>query len=570
MAQVKFYSVDALPEASKIDAGGIYFVGGKEIYKGSTRFGAGRVTTTEYNDDTLTVAGAISGDINISTKKGAEVYDGTQWKPLSDASLTAKVSALESWKAGAQSSWRADISTWTAGLVSGGAGSIITGITQDADGKVTATATKFPTITSPADGVVSLAGTSVKVSGWDKLAKESVVSGSITTLGNRVSAIETWKSSITGDSVITGTKVTAETGKFKNLTVSETATFNATTVSATTLSVATEAGATFGGNTISAIADREALAKIAAIASATKSSSANGVGVTVVTQSGSIKSVAVTADVTSGTADFTSTSTKIAKAGDVAKYVDNKLLNINGAMRFYGTTTATSAGTVSTSNIDKASEDLTALKAGDVVINTTYATEYIYDGKAWHELGDESHHSTKGFTGEGSVNLTTTAKTLAGGINELDKELGTITAAAMGTTADTVSGAIKELDGKVDTLTGEGEGSVKKALADAKGYTDTEVKKVTDAFTGGEDTDGTAGVSVKVATAAKSAAPTVTVTVTKDTLNSTLGTTAVANKTVATTIGDGSNTALATTSAVKAAITDAALVWLGADGNALA
>ena len=118
MAQVKFYSVDALP-SNNIDAGGIYFVGGKEIYKGSTRFGAGRVTTTEYNGETLTVTGAISGDINISPQKGAEVYDGTQWKPLSDASLTAKVSALETWKAGAQSSWRADISTWTAGLVSG-------------------------------------------------------------------------------------------------------------------------------------------------------------------------------------------------------------------------------------------------------------------------------------------------------------------------------------------------------------------------------------------------------------------------------------------------------------------
>ena len=254
MAQVKFYSVDALP--AKIDAGGIYFVGGKEIYKGSTRFGAGRVTTKDYVGETLTVDGAISGDINISTQKGAEVYDGENWKPLSDASLTAKVSALETWKAGAQSSWRADIKDWTAGLVKGGEGSIITGITQDADGKVTATATKFPAITSPADGVVSLAGTSVKVSGWDTLAKESVVSGSITTLGNRVSAIETWKSSITGDTVIAGTKVTAETGNFKNLTVTDTANFTATTISATTLSVATESAATFGGNTISAIADR--------------------------------------------------------------------------------------------------------------------------------------------------------------------------------------------------------------------------------------------------------------------------------------------------------------------------
>ena len=142
----------------------------------------------------------------------------------------------------------------------------------------------------------------------------------------------------------------------------------------------------------------------------------------------------------------------------------------------------------------------------------------------------------------------------------------------MGTTASTVSGAIKELDGKVDTLTGDDtvEGSVAKAKKDAKAYTDTKVKEVTDAFTGGEHTNGSAGVSVKVATAAKSAVPTVTVTVTKETLNTTLGTTAVAGKTVATTIGAGSDTALATTSAVKAAITAVELVWLGADGNAIA
>ena len=57
MAQVKFYSVTDMASVSKVDEGGIYFVGGKEIYKGSTRFGAGRVTTTEYNGETLKVDG---------------------------------------------------------------------------------------------------------------------------------------------------------------------------------------------------------------------------------------------------------------------------------------------------------------------------------------------------------------------------------------------------------------------------------------------------------------------------------------------------------------------------------
>jgi hypothetical protein len=48
--------------------------------------------------------------------------------------------------------------------------------------------------------------------------------------------------------------------------------------------------------------------------------------------------------------------------------------------------------------------------------------------------------------------LTTTATNAREAINELDAELGTITAGAMGTTASTVSGAISELEVEIDTL----------------------------------------------------------------------------------------------------------------------
>jgi hypothetical protein len=48
--------------------------------------------------------------------------------------------------------------------------------------------------------------------------------------------------------------------------------------------------------------------------------------------------------------------------------------------------------------------------------------------------------------------LSTTAKNAFGAINELDAELGTISAGAMGTTASTVSGAISELEQEIDTL----------------------------------------------------------------------------------------------------------------------
>lgn len=52
-----------------------------------------------------------------------------------------------------------------------------------------------------------------------------------------------------------------------------------------------------------------------------------------------------------------------------------------------------------------------------------------------------------------ATSLTTTDKTdVVSAVNELDAELGTITAGAMGTTASTVSGAIAELEAEIDTL----------------------------------------------------------------------------------------------------------------------
>lgn len=48
--------------------------------------------------------------------------------------------------------------------------------------------------------------------------------------------------------------------------------------------------------------------------------------------------------------------------------------------------------------------------------------------------------------------LTTTGTNVTAAVNELDAELGTISAGAMGTTASTVSGAIAELDGRLDSI----------------------------------------------------------------------------------------------------------------------
>ena len=75
----------------------------------------------------------IGGDILVGYG-AAKVWDGSAW-----VDMGADNAAL-------QSSWRADISTWVAGLSAGGEGSYITSITQGADGKVSATAATFPTL----------------------------------------------------------------------------------------------------------------------------------------------------------------------------------------------------------------------------------------------------------------------------------------------------------------------------------------------------------------------------------------------------------------------------------------
>ena len=82
-------------------------------------------------------------------------------------------------------------------------------------------------------------------------------------------------------------------------------------------------------------------------------------------------------------------------------------------------------------------------------------------------------------------NLTTTEDSdIVGSINELDAELGTITALAMGTTASTVSGAIAELEGEIDTLNtfvepGQALTTTATSLADAINELDAELGPIT-------------------------------------------------------------------------------------------
>ena len=63
--------------------------------------------------------------------------------------------------------------------------------------------------------------------------------------------------------------------------------------------------------------------------------------------------------------------------------------------------------------------------------------------------------------------LTTTSKEVTGAIKELDAELGTISAGAMGTTASTVSTAIAEIDGRLDSISSSSLLSPRMTLSDS-------------------------------------------------------------------------------------------------------
>ena len=71
----------------------------------------------------------------------------------------------------------------------------------------------------------------------------------------------------------------------------------------------------------------------------------------------------------------------LVSASQVVKYVKDKTSAIMGATHFRGVVTATS--------------DITDPASGDIVVIQSTSKEYIYDGSAWVELGDESSFVSK-------------------------------------------------------------------------------------------------------------------------------------------------------------------------------
>ena len=517
MAQVKFYSVASLPATPT--EGGVYFVNNGELYKGSQRFGLGRVTVdAEFVPSTSSKDGQARGDIVVTGSGAGWVFDGTTWQ-----SIGGDIASL-------QSMWQADISTWTAGLVQSGAGSYITGITQDEDGKVTASASNFAT---------------------DVL--ETVGDGSSTSTANGITvSVVTTSGKVTGVEVkadnITASSVTASTAAFGDITVSGTASFNATTVTASTLTVTGDENSfTVGGSTIPDFIDNA----IGALASATETSTANGIQVSVTTESGAVTGVQVNAphiSAESGTfVDLTVTSTATFSATTVsadtltiggstveqladkqiAAIAESTVVSASNGITVSVTTEGGSVKAVSLNaeafgnaihfrGVEASTGAVSDPEAGDiVVIGSEPATgfvagqEYIYDGENWELIGDQNTYALNAYS--------STATVFTG--------------------VETVPGALNAAGAAIDAL-----------------------KTKTDAYVGGSASDADQGVAVTVSVDATTLAPSVDVVVTSSTLFAGLDASVSSSENSSIKVGvtqvDGKVTGVT-----------ADLLWLGADGN---
>ena len=143
MAQVKFYSVSALPATPNAD--GVYFVQGGELYKGTSRFGAAKIFTATTQEQLNAITGMITGDINVGFGP-AKVYNGTSW-----VNIGADISAV-------QSQWQADISS----AISSAMESLGDAAYVSTADSITADAETLPTCSAVADyveGAVSAAVT---------------------------------------------------------------------------------------------------------------------------------------------------------------------------------------------------------------------------------------------------------------------------------------------------------------------------------------------------------------------------------------------------------------------------
>lgn len=499
MAQVKFYSKASLPTGDKLDENGVYFIQGGELYKGSQRFGLGRVTKASTAAELSALTSAARGDINVGFE-GAKVFDGSAWQKLG----------------GDVADIRAIVSSMTSGLVAGGNGSYITGISQDSNGNVTANAVAFPALESGDNaGEVKLGDDAAKVNGWDALVASVVFNtAKITGVSDRVTGIE-------GIVDVSNSTVTATTGNFTDLNVTSTATFTATEVDAGSLKI----------NNVS----------VNNVAASSATGSNSGVAVTVSTLGGGVSEVGVA--VTGNLATFAGkTVTEVlgdkdtASHGKIAteKAVRDALNAFDNAMHFRG--------------VFASPADCPTPQGGDIIIiggaaqGSEYVDgqEWIYNDKAsgdfkWEKIGDQSAvtggTSTSTLSGV-TVQVVTAAATAAPSVTLTGVGTAAAKDAADAVTANaatlpTCSAVASYVSTQLSYSHGEETVTSAATTLDAAMHA---VAGAIDAYEGGTGTSEDNGVSVEVTINSTTMVPSVELTVNPTELGTALNLGAAASK----------------------------------------
>ena len=117
---------------------------------------------------------------------------------------------------------------------------------------------------------------------------------------------------------------------------------------------------------------------------------------------------------------------------------------------------------------------------GTGVVNTLYVNTATGQVSYWNGTGYQTVVPATGKTISGTGDNNTLATTKAV-VDYVAAQVADLDVAALEGRVDTLEGEMDTVQGQITTINGEGEGSIKKALSDAKAYTDTEVAKKADA-----------------------------------------------------------------------------------------
>lgn len=110
------------------------------------------------------------------------------------------------------------------------------------------------------------------------------------------------------------------------------------------------------------------------------------------------------------------------------------------------------------------------------VVNTLYVNTATGQVSYWNGTGYQTvvPATGKAISGPGSDDQLATTKAV---VDYVAAQVADLNVAALEGRVNTLEGEMDTVQGQITTINGEGEGSIKKALSDAKAYTDTEVAK---------------------------------------------------------------------------------------------